>query len=207
MDLLTKTIVVAIVLILIVAAVYYAFEKVFVAGPVTESQAAQLIVSYLQNHSPKAIINITNETPSTYQGSWHVVVSFINNPTTPCPTYIIYSFDYPKYGFVNRTDNIYTQNCQITGYTGLPYTIGSFPVATVYSYEYANASAIKSFVNLNGYNNVIVHALYYPQTSINGYNYTKVWVVNYSAPQTSKSVYAILSEPNGTFYSTYNASH
>lgn len=207
MDLISKTVLVAVVIVVVIAVIYYAFEKVFVPGPVTEQQAAQLIVGYLQEHNPNAIVNVTNETPSTYQGSWHVVVSLISNPTTPCPTYVIYSFDYPKYGFVNRTDNVYTQNCQVSGLVGnSSYSIGAFPVAIVRSYNLRN-SAITNFVNMNGYGNIVVHALYYPTITLNGFNYTKVWIVNYSATQTNGSVYAILSQVNGSFYSTYNGTH
>ena len=207
MDLLSKTVIVAIVLVVIVALIYYAFEKVFLPGPITEQQAAQLITNYMQNNTPTAQISVVNETPSTYQGSWHVVVSFINYPTSPCPTYIIYSFDYPKFGFVSRSDNNYTQNCQISGLVAnSSYAIGSFPVAIVRSYD-QHDPAITSFVNLNGYNNVVVHALYYPTIAVNGFNYSKVWIVNYSAPQMNRSVYAVVSQVNGSFISTYNASH
>ena len=207
MDLLMKALVIAIVLVVVIAVVYYAFEKVFVPGPVTEQQAATLILGYLKSHNPNAIVNVTNETQSVYPGSWHVVVSFINNPTTPCPTYIVYSFDYPKYGFVNRTDNVYTENCRIYGLVGnSSYTIGSFPDAIVRSYS-LNNSAITNFVNINGYNNVVVHANYYPSININGFNYSKVWIVNYSSTTNSRSIYAIISQVNGTFYSTYNQSH
>ncbi len=207
MDLLSKTLVVAVVLVIIIAVAYFAFEKVFVPGPVTEQQAATIITQYLQSSNPNAQVNITNESQSSqYPGSWHVVVSVISNPTTTCPTYIVYYFDYPKFSLVNNTFNPYTQDCKIVGYVkGSSYIIGSFPVAIVYSYD-LNNSAISNFVNINGNRSVVVHALYYPNISINGFNYTKVWIVNYSSITTNKSIYAIVSQVNGTFYSTYNAS-
>ena len=206
MDLLLKTLIIAVVLVVIIAVIYYAFEKVFVPGPITEQQAATLITTYLQNNNPNALVNVTNETVSNYPGSWHVVVSLVSDPTTPCPTYIVYYFDYPKFSLVNSTNNIYTQHCEVVGYVkNQSYTIGSFPAAIILSYN-SNSSAIHTFVNVSGYNNVIVHANYYPNIAINNFNYTKVWIVNYSATTNNKSVYAVLSQSNGTLYTTYNES-
>lgn len=204
MDLLSKTILVAVVLVIIIAVLYYAFEKVFVPGPVTAQEASSQITSYLKEHNPNAVVNVTNVTPSTYAGSWHVVVSFLDNPNTPCPTYVVYSYDYPKYGFVNRTENSYTQDCRVIGLAGgTNYTIGSAPVAIVYSYD-QNSSVIRNFVGLYGYDNIVVHAKYYPRISANNTNYSEVWIVNYSTiTQANQSIYAIISQVNGTFYGTY----
>ncbi len=204
MDLLSKAVIVAVVLVIIVVGAYYAFQKVFSQGTVTEPQAVALVTNYLQSHNPDAVINITNVTPSQFQGSWHIVASFINNPTTPCPTYLVYSFDYPKYGFVNRTDTIYTKNCTVYGLIGgTNYTIGSYPVAIVRSYSIGNKS-ITSYVSMVGYSNAVVHATYYPKFLFGGANYTKTWLVNYSAITSNQSLYAGISQVNGSLLFVYN---
>ena len=204
MDLLSKAVIVAVVLVIIVVGAYYAFQKVFSQSAVTEQQAVTLVTNYLQSHNPGAVINITNVTPSQFSGSWHIVASFINNPATPCPTYLIYSFDYPKYGFVNRTDTVYTTNCTVYGLvTGTNYTIGSYPVAIVRSYSIKNP-AIDSYVNMAGYSNVVVHAAYYSEFLFQGTNYTKTWLVNYSAITSNQSLYAGISQVNGSLLFTYN---
>ncbi len=207
MDLLSKAVIIAIILVVAIVGAYYAFQKVFSQSTVTEQQAATLVTNYLQSHNPDAVINITNVTPSQFAGSWHIVASFINNPTTPCPTYLIYSFDYPKYGFVNRTETIYTTNCTVNGLVnGNNYTIGSYPVAIVRSYSLKNPS-ITSYVNLAGYSNVAVHAIYYSKFPLQGANYTKVWVVNYSAITSNQSLYAGISQVNGSLMFIYNRTH
>ena len=207
MDLLSKTLIVAIVLVLVIVGAYYAFEKVFGQGSVTAQEAASLVKSNLQSHNPNAVVNITNVTQSQYPGSWHVVASFINDPTTPCPTYIIYSFDYPQYGFVDRADTIYTENCTINGFvTGSNYAIGSYPVAIVRSYS-LKSPEITSYVDNAGYNNVVVHASYYQSFPFSGTNYTKVWLVNYSATTSNRSVYAGVSQVNGNLAFVYNMTH
>lgn len=204
MDLLSKAVIIAVVLVVIIVGAYYAFQNVFSQGVVTEQRAVALVTNYLQSHNPDAIINITNVTPSQFPGSWHIIASFINNPTTPCPTYLIYSFDYPKYGFVNRTDTIYTTNCTVYGLiSGTNYTIGSYPVAIVRSYSVKDP-AITSYVSIAGYNNVIVHAVYYYEFPFGGTNYTKIWLVNYSATTSNQSLYAGISQVSGSLLFTYN---
>ena len=198
MDLLSRTIIAMIIVIAVIVVIYYASQHVFPGGMVTKEQAASLVQSYLANHNPNAVVNVTNITPSQFAGSWHIVVSFINNPTRACPSYFIYSFDYPKYGFVNRTEYVYTQNCTISGLiANQSYVIGSYPVAIARSTS-LNTSNVTSYLRLYGYNNTVVTATYYNATeAISGRNYSKVWVVNYNSQIANRSVYNIIAQVNG----------
>ncbi len=202
MDLFSKTIAAAVVLVIIIFIGYFAASHVSFGSQVTEAQAEALVMHDLQNSNPGAVINVTNSTPSQYQGSWHIVTSVVLNATSPCPSYSIYSFDYPKYGFVYRVDNTYTDNCVVYGIApGRGYVIGSYPVAITESYA-RNVSAVTGFVSRYGFGNVSVHATYYNSTVFYGTRYSDVWLVGYTAPKTNESVDVLLSQLNGTVLST-----
>lgn len=202
MDLLSKTVIVAVAMVVIIFAGYFTLSHVSFGQQVSEAQASSLVFHDLQNSNPGAIINISNVTASTYAGSWHIVTSVITNSTSPCPSYFIYSFDYPKYGFVYRVDNTYTSNCNVYGITpGKAFDVGSYPVAITESYD-QNVSAVRNFVSKYGFDNVVVTASYYNSTSFNGTNYSGVWLVSYAAANSNQTVEVLLSQVNGTVLST-----
>ncbi len=204
MDLLSKAIVIAVVAVIIVVGIYYAFQKVFLTGQVSEPQAVSLVTNYLESHNPGAVINITNVTPSQYQGSWHIEATFIGNASSPCPEYVLYSFDYPKYGFVNRTDNIYTKGCVIYGLVGNSnYSIGAYPIAISRATS-LNITPVEEFILKYGYGNVTARALYYQNVSMFNGTYSKIWIVNYSSVNANSSVHAVISQTDGKYLFSYN---
>lgn len=203
MDLLSKTIIVVAVIVIAVFVAYSLSKYVSFAPQVTEAQAESLVLHDLENANPGSVVNVTNATHSQYAGSWYIVASLVANATSPCPSYYIYSFDYPKYGFVYRVENTYTNyshsGCTIYGLTSpnRPYPIGSYPVAIAKSYL-LNLSAVNNFVSRYGFNKVVVKAGYYDSIFFDNANYSKVWLVNYTAPGSSSYVSVLLSQTNGT---------
>ena len=204
MDLLSKSIIAAAFIVALIFAGYYVIGHVSFSRQVTEQQAVSLVMHDLQNSYPNALINITNVTPSEYPGSWHLLASIIFNSTSPCPSYYIYSFDYPKYGFVSRMENTYTSGCEVLGSSGGGNAIGSYPAAITVSYEYRNYTVLGPFIEKYGFANVTAHATYYRFIDIPGWSCAisdcnNVWVVNYTAsgpPQHSVEIF--LSQVNGS---------
>ena len=203
MDLLTKAVVAAVIIIVVLVALYYGTKHVF-SQPLTEQQAEALIVADLQKAYPGAVVNVTNASQSVYAGSWHVVTALVLNATSQCPSYYVYSFDYPQFGFVYRVENTYTSNCVIYGLQQ-GKAISSYPVAITRSYD-LNNSRIINYVSTQG-RSLFVTAKFYNVSRANGVNYTNVWVVNYSSKSANMSVYAVLSQMNGTMLAVYNMSH
>ncbi len=198
MDLFSKAVIFALILIAFMFSVYYIESHGVAVQQITKSQPDALVLNYLQNSNPSSAINITNTTPSHYPGSWHITASIVTNATSPCPSYFIYSFDYPKYGFVLRVDNTYTSNCQIYGSAqGKSAVIGSYPVAITKSYV-DNISAVKAFVYKYGFSNVSAHAFYFNSTAFQGKEYSNLWIVNYTSSKSNASVDVLLSQSNGT---------
>lgn len=206
MDIILKSTIIVVILIAIVFGGYYAINQVGLSQPITQAQAVSLVTSDLQKTIPNSVINITNVTPSQFAGSWHILASIVTNATTPCPSYFIYSFDYPKYSFVYGVVNIYTKNCVIYGLgQNKSYTISSYPAAIARSYN-LNIKNVTNFVKYYGYGSVVVLANYYNKTTLLGRTYNSIWLVNYSAPSSNHSVYVLLSQFNGTALLSYNKS-
>ncbi len=205
MDLLSKTIIGVVILVAIIFVLYYLQSNgVFGNYSVTQSQAKTLVLNDLQNTFQNAVVNITNVSESQYKGSWHIIASVVLNSTSPCPDYSVLSFDYPKYNFVYKIENIYTQNCVIYQ-KGLNQSsiIGSYPAAITKSYD-SNLTTLSTYIKKYGFNNVSVSAMYYKHLPYNKQNYTDVWEVNYATPKSNTTVGVILYESNGSIAKVYN---
>lgn len=206
MDLLTKSIMAVVILVLVVFLGFYFAKQINLGQPqMTREQAVSFVLNDFNNNMPDSIINITNVTPSQYPGSWHIVASVITNATTPCPSYFIYSFDYPKFGFVYRVDNIYTDRCTIYGFSeNKTNIITSYPVAITRSYN-LNLTSVRNLVNKYGYDSIKVNATFYNAITLSGQNYTKVWIVAYgSRLDPINYTYVVLSQAGGNLLLSFN---
>ncbi len=202
MDLLAKVVISAVAIVVALFVLYYGVSMLPVAAP-TQQQASRNITNYLNMIYPGANVTITDIKPSVYAGSWHVVASVIAGATTPCPSYQVYTYDYPAFGLVNGTDNRYTAaNCTIYNYE--PGTqVGSYPVAITLA---SNLSNIRQYIASYGFANVTTSAIAYNETTISGRNFTNVWRVSYSSQSANYSMFAVLSQRNGSVLSASNAS-
>ncbi len=198
MDILVKALIIVVIIIAFIAVVRYAVQVA--PQQISQSQAIANVTHFLRQSTPiGTVINITSVTPSQYSGSWHIVAGVVINGTSPCPSYYVDSFDYPQFGFVPGNDNNYTANCIING-LNKSYVIGYYPVAIARSYQ-LNLPQVKNYVQAYGYKNIQVQANQVPQKTINGVNYTNVWIVYYTAPSTTNAVQVYL-QPNGTVITT-----
>lgn len=205
MELLARAIIGIVVIVLILLLLFYSLQNTLFQH-VSKQQAEALVLSDLQRNYPGAIVNITNDTPSNYSGSWHVSASLVLNATSPCPSFFEYSFDYPKFGFQYTVDNRYTQNCVIYGLTSdKPFIISSYPVAITRAYL-LNVSSVMNYINVTRFGNVVARAHFYNYTNLLGTNYTNVWLVSFSSRIENHSVYVILSQLNGNLIAAYNMS-
>ncbi len=203
MDLLSKAIIAAVILALVVVGAYLYAQHLPPQTSLTKQQAVSLVQSDVEQNYPGAIINITNATLSQrYPGSWDLVVSIIVNSTQPCPDYFIYTYTYPGTGFVPDTQNTYTRGYQGTCSVNSSI-IGAYPIAIAKSYT-IHSSQIDSYINKFGYGNILATASYYPRFSVYGQNYTDIWLTTFTYPSANYSAYMVLSL-EGTQLLTYTA--
>ncbi len=210
MDLIVKSALIAVILILIAAGAFILLQK-STQHQLTSNDAVSLVISDLQSKNPNATITLVSLSNSTIQkNSWNIVVSVVYNATRPCPTLLIEDFDYPATGLSPSTENIYTTKCELLNYaSGAPsYVISSPELAIVNSYD-SNYSIIKSFVNNYGYNNTNVYARFFQNLQSNythlGANYSNIWLVEYTSNMANHSAYVLMSQ-SGKVLGTYNAS-
>ncbi len=205
MDLLQKSVIAVAVVVFIIFMVFYLASNGVFTQQVTQQQAVAQVQSDLQNSNPSAAINITNVSQSQYAGSWHIVASVVLNATSPCPSYYIYSFDYPKYGFVYRVENTYTSNCTIYGSQGnSTVVIGSASAAITRAYD-LDSPTLAAYLESYGYSNMVTSAAYQKSFGYLGRNYSNVWVVVYGSPKTSSTVTSLISQLNGSALSVYSS--
>jgi hypothetical protein len=206
MELLARAILGIVVVVVILLALFYALQSSFFQQ-VTKQQAESLVVADLQRTYQGSSVQVLNDTPSNYSGSWHITTSLILNSTSPCPDFFIYTFDYPQFGFVYRVQNTYTNNCVIYGLTqSKPFIISSYPVAITRSYL-LGISSVSAYINSVGFGNVKVTANFFNSTSLFGSSYTNVWLVNYNSMLSNHSVSVLLTQVNGTLLTAYNTSN
>ena len=205
MELIVKTGIIVVILIVGIFAFYYLQTTgAFGSGQISKADATTLVYHDLQNSFQNSIINITNVTPSEYAGSWHITAAVVQNATSPCPDYSIYSFDYPKYNFVYKTENTYTQNCVVyENGVNQSSIIGSYPAAITKSYD-MNITIVKNLIYKYGFYNVTVHASYLKSLNNAGKTYSDVWIINYTAPTANISAYVLMYESNGTLIKSYS---
>ncbi len=203
MNLLSKTFLIAVIIIAALIAVRFALSNV--PQHIAVAAAVSNVTSYIEASYPGSIVNITSINASQYPGSWHIIASVVVNATKACPSYMVYSFDYPQYGFVSRLENNYTENCIVNGVQyGKEYVITSYPIAIAWSYSHI--SEARSFVQNYGYKNVSVSASYFSTTTLGGQNFTKLWLVKYASQQPSNVLEIGLSQINGTLLYLSNSS-
>lgn len=211
MDLLAKVGIGAAILIIIFAGVLVFRYAVARPGPLSASQAQQIVQRDLRLSYPNATINVINVTPSTLSsGSWNVFVSLVYNATRPCPTVYLEQYDYPATGLVPSVANLYTQHCIIYGLsnTYLPYytyLITSPEIAIAKSFN-TSFPALVVYVNTYGYNSTNVYASHYQNLTLSrsvlpsGRSFIDVWLVNYTNVRAPYSEYVILNSSGSILF-------
>ncbi len=209
MDLFAKVIIAAIIIGVILGAFF--LLKYTYSPQLTQAQAQQVVMSDLQAHSPGAIINVVNVSPSKLKNdSWSVVVNIVYNSTTPCPAILTESFDYPALGLSPTVYSVYSDNCSIYGVGSLlgkyyNYVISSPYIAIAQSYA-QNYTPIKDYVSRYGYNATTVHAKFYDTIPANftplNDTFSNSWLINYTAGGSIQSLFVIMST-NGTITNSY----
>ncbi|MCL4411158.1 MAG: hypothetical protein M1559_01165 [Candidatus Marsarchaeota archaeon] len=209
MQIISKIAIATLIIIIIFVVAYLIFVH-YSAPKVNEAYAEAVVVKDLKSISPTAVINIVNVSPSsTTNNSWNITVSIVYNPTSPCPSLSIASYNYPKFNLGYVSENNYTRGCKIYGSANSSaYAINSPYIAIVKSYDQNNAT-IDSYVMQNGFNNTLVHAYFfgtlYPNATLNTTaSMPDVWLINYSSTITKGRLY-VVSFHNGTIAKTVYA--
>ncbi len=202
MDLLGRALIIAVVLALIIIGIFLYAQHLPAQQSITQQQAQSIVTSDIQQTYPDSLVNITQSGASTqYPGSWYMVASITTNASSPCPNYFIYTYSYPATGLVPDTQNTYTRGYASTC-TVNSTIIGAEPVAVAKSYV-LHDHLVDAYISKYGYSAVQTSAQYYSKLTVFNSNYTNVWLVKYSAPESQNSTYVVLAQSNGTDMLSY----
>ncbi|MGC8478367.1 MAG: hypothetical protein ACP5NE_00340 [Candidatus Micrarchaeia archaeon] len=198
MNLFAKTLLAAILVIIIAIALFLIVVKHGPSG-VTEQQAESFVISDLMQSNSNATINIVSATPSSLEsGSWNIVVSITYNGTRACPTVMVREFDYPALTMSSVLDS-YTSGsipCIVHGFSNVSSYLISLPPVAIAIATNASAEAA-SYTSLFGYNETHATAQYFnklsPASTPLDMNLSNVWLVNYTASDANYSEYVVLS--------------
>ncbi len=199
MGLIANVFIVAILVIVVLFAISYLSTGS--QKQLTQAQAVAEVTDFIHSSFPNSVVNVTtNATPSSsYAGSWTIQAQAIINGTKPCPSDFVYSFDVPAFSLVNNTQNVLTSGCKV-----YESAIGAYPVAIAWSYSKLNLTQVHAFVAQYTYPDVNVTADHFQSTTLNGMNFTNVWLVTYTAPNANHSVSVVLNQANGTAAYVFN---
>ena len=210
MDLLSKAVIAAVVLVVI--AVVLISVKGIVPLHHTQLNAttvSTLVVSDLQQAYPNATVKLLSANRSySSNDSWSVTLLVVYGPRTPCPTIKVEDFDYPETGLLPTVTEVYSNYsdgmCHVYGLpnSALPYfsyTVTSPESAIDRAYN-SDYPPLVQFINQNGFSNVTASASFLNKTtSVFGENYTNVWLVRYSSANTAHndSQYVLMNYSGG----------
>ena len=202
MGLIVNVFIVAVIVVIVLVAISYLSGG---SHPqLTEADAVAEVTNFIKSAYPNSAVNVTtNVTPSaTHPGNWTIQAQAIINGTKPCPSDFVYTFEVPAYALVNRTQNVLALNCHVD-----ESTIGSAPIAIAWTYadNEPQIQQVHAFVSKYSYSNVTVSAERLSNYSVNGRNFTDVWLVTYSAPLANHTVSVVLNQMNGTAAYVFNA--
>jgi hypothetical protein len=210
MELITKVGLAALIIILL------AFAVLLLKGPsnarpsLNATQAEAFVLTDLYQGNPSGNFSVLNVSP-TANNSWRITVGAIYNGSTPCPTYLTESFDYPSVNLAPVVNNIYVSDCTVheVSQNGTPFIyVPAVAIAYVTSQAKSGADyVLHDYLSTYGYNSIHARAKFFaanpspPLLSEYGKN---LWVVNYTASTANYSVYVAISE-SGLFYGTASA--
>lgn len=164
----------------------------------TEEKAVGFVKEHMQINYKGAETSVFLVTPQ--DGSWKITAKVVYGAGTPCPNASIVVYEYPKFGFVPREQNIITSDCEVLGCRGIPNCRIVMPEeAVIASHKLNNISEVNSFIREFGYENMRVDAAFYDSyyEPKNNSTYRSVWVVRWNSPLADYSVKLILNQTGG----------
>ncbi len=207
MELITKVGLAALIIIFIALAALLLKGFQHPRPALNATQAKNIVLADLYQGNPSGNFTILNVSPSA-NDSWRITVGAIYNGSTPCPTYLTESFDYPSVNLAPLVNNIYASDCTLheISQNGSPFIyVPALAIASATSQARSGAdSVLKNYLSAYGYNSTHTLAKFFtanpnpPSLSVYGKD---LWIVNYTARAANYSLYVAISE-SGLFYGT-----
>jgi len=193
------------ILPLVLISILYAGCLAQQGGKITEEKAVEFVREDLKNNHPGADIDIYMVTPE--DDSWKIISKVIYGSHSPCPNLTIIVYNYPKFGFEPREQNVITDKCEVLSCRGIQNCkITLEEEAIIASHTFNNVPEVDIFRRTYGDSNIKVYARPYsiyiePK---NNQTYTNVWVVEWTSPQAeaNRIIRLIINQSGGKLIDT-----
>lgn len=186
----------AILLLALLVVLLLVFPKA--PANVSESDAKNWVLEDMRTKYPQAssleIISVDqNSTTSAGAKSYSIKGAAVLDSNSLCPERYHLYYDYPKSNFVTWTETI-VKNCAVC--TGQAQCIIAFPEqAVIASHTFNGTARVSQFITT--YPAAMPNATFYE--SFNGVQ--NVWLVKYTAPESSYSLLVLVSKVDGKIIS------
>lgn len=200
MELLSKVAIVAVILIALSISAALLLRHSSQPSNITASYAKSFVLADLHQSAPTANFTVLNVS-SGGTNSWTVLVAASYNTTTPCPTYLTESFNYPGTNLAPTIDNIYISNCtvrQVPSSSGGEITLPVIAIGEATEQARSGGDPLLlNYLQTHPLDSIYTRAYFYSSynsivegTRVNG---SDIWVVNYTSKDANYSVYAVLN--------------
>ncbi len=199
MQLIEKVGIATVVIIIIALAAFLFKGNASSKSNINATQAEQFVLSDLYQSAPYANFTLLNISKTT-NSSWYITVSATYNASTPCPTYLVESFNYPSENLAPVVNNIYASDCTVhelinNATSGINIPALAIATATTQARS-GEDTALYNYLSTYTYNATHAHATFFrtnPFPSIFDQYGNDIWVVNYTASKSNYSLYVALS--------------
>ena len=189
------------ILLIISLSIFYAGCANQQGVTITKEKAVEFVMEDLKNNHPGADIDIYMVVPE--DDSWKITAKVIYGSHSPCPNLTIIVYNYPKFGFEPREQNVITDRCEVLSCKGIPNCkITLEEEAIIASHTFNKIDEVEAYKRTYGNSNITVYARPYTiyVEPKNNQTYNNVWVVEWRAsPQTqaNRMIRLIINQTGG----------
>lgn len=186
------------ILLLVSLSIFYAGCINQQGATITQEKAVQFVMEDLKNNHPGADIGVYMVVPE--DDSWRITAKVLYGSHSPCPNLTTVVYDYPKFGFEPREQNVITDKCEVLSCKGIPNCkITLEEEAIIASHTVNDIQEIDLYRSTYGDSNIKVYATSYTVyvEPKNNQTYNGVWVVEWTSINATRFVKLIINQTGG----------
>jgi hypothetical protein len=165
---------------------------------ITKEKAVEFVMEDLKNNHPGADIDIYLVVPE--DDNWKITSKVIYGSHSPCPNLTTIVYNYPKFGFEPREQNVITDRCEVLSCKGIPNCkITLEEEAIIASHTFNSIQEVDIYRSTFGDSNIKVYATPYTiyVEPKNNQTYNNVWVVEWTSLEANRLIRLVINQTGG----------
>lgn len=186
------------VLLIISLSIFYSGCTNQQGATITKEKAVEFVMEDLKNNHPGADIDIYLVVPE--DDSWKITSKVIYGSHSPCPNLTTIVYNYPKFGFEPREQNVITDRCEVLSCKGIPNCkITLEEEAIIASHTFNSIQEVDIYRSTFGDSNIKVYATPYTiyVEPKNNQTYNNVWVVEWTSLEANRLIRLVINQSGG----------